>query len=172
MLQSERITLRKLKKTDAEFIIQLLNTPGWLKYIGDRNVTTIEQAVSYIENGPLKSYEKNGFGLYAVELNEGGITIGVCGLIRRDYLSCPDIGFAFLPEYNGKGYAHESACLVLKQAKEEYGIGTIQAITVRDNYASIRLLEKLGMKFENTISDPGTGDQLLLFEMNQDTEIK
>ena len=102
ILRTERLQLRRFCFDDSEFIISLLNSEGWLKYIGDRNVKTKEQAENYLKNGPLKSYEQNGFGLSMVETRNGK-PIGMCGLIKRNYLEHPDIGFAFLPEFSSMG---------------------------------------------------------------------
>src|SRR5688500_10193973 len=99
MILSHRLILRQLELSDAPFIITLLNTPGWLQYIGDRYVKTIEDAEGYITNGPAKSYRDNGFGLLLVVERESGIPVGTCGLLKRKNLDHPDLGFAFLPEY-------------------------------------------------------------------------
>jgi len=107
ILHTERLVLRKFTVEDTAFIIELLNTEGWLKYIGNRNVKTTEQAKEYLQNGPMKSYEENGFGLALVQLKTNQKPIGMSGLIKRNYLEHPDIGFAFLPGYTGHGYAFE-----------------------------------------------------------------
>src|SRR5688572_21540231 len=112
-LETQRLGLREFTRDDAVFIVELLNTPGWLQFIGDRNVKTKEQAIIYLENGPLKSYKENGFGSWMVELKEDKTPIGMCGILRRESLENPDIGFAFLPEYTGKGYAFEIASATL-----------------------------------------------------------
>lgn len=161
-LQTERLLLREYTLADAEFIIALLNTPGWLRYIGDRNVKTIEDAESYLNNGPIKSYAQNGFGLYAVVLKETGETIGSCGIIRRDTLEHEDIGYAFLTEHTGKGYAYEAASAVLEEAKNKLGLKNILAIVTQDNTASIALLEKLGLKYKRNIVMPGDDTELRL----------
>ncbi|MBL7962195.1 GNAT family N-acetyltransferase, partial [bacterium] len=112
ILETSRLTIRELNSDDAEFILKLVNTPTWLKFIGDRGVKNLDDAKKYIENGPVKSYADNGFGLYLMELKIGKAPIGMCGLIKRDFLPDPDIGFALMPEFEGKGYGYESASAV------------------------------------------------------------
>lgn len=162
ILETARLRLREFTIDDTKFIIELLNSPGWLKYIGNRNVTTEEQAKTYLENGPLKSYIENGFGLWLVEKKDDDIAIGMCGIIKRDILDHPDIGFAFLPYFNGKGYAYEIASQTLIYAKDKLNISKIAAITVADNGKSIKLLEKTGFIFTRTICLPD-GKEVLLY---------
>lgn len=163
ILETERLILRKFDLNDTDFIIALLNSEGWLKYIGDRNVKTTEQAIGYLENGPLKVYKNNDYGLYLVALKPGAVPVGMCGLVKRDYLDHLDIGFSYLPEYNGKGYAFEMASKVLQFAFEKLGKEKIQAITIPGNAPSIKLLEKLGLKYEQTITTPDSNEELLLY---------
>src|SRR5215213_5568163 len=127
ILETERLSLREFTLVDAKFIVELLNSPGWLQFIGDRYVKTEEKAESYLQNGPIKSYHENGFGLSMVELKENRTAIGMCGIIKRDSLETPDIGFAFLPQYEGKGYAFEIADATLSYAKNNLAIAKISA---------------------------------------------
>jgi RimJ/RimL family protein N-acetyltransferase len=163
ILTTERLRLRELTCEDAGFILELLNTPGWLQYIGDRNVRTKEQAEAYLQNGPVKSYKEHGFGLWLVEATEDGAPIGLCGILKREHLEHPDIGFAFLPAYNGKGYALEAAGATLSHAREVFGIAKVLAIVLPANAASIRLLEKLGLTFVKTFTFPDGKDELFLY---------
>lgn len=163
ILETQRLRLREFTSADTDFIITLLNSPGWLQFIGDRNVRTKEEALTYLENGPLKSYRENGFGLWMVELKEHNTPIGMCGIIARPNLEKPDIGFAFLPEYNGKGYAHEMAAATLDYAREELNIQVLYAITLAENKNSIRLLEKIGLKYSKVITFEGSEEELLLY---------
>jgi RimJ/RimL family protein N-acetyltransferase len=133
---------------DARFILKLLNEPSFLRYIGDKGVRTLADAVDYIQNGPVASYEPFGFGLYLVELKEGKVPIGICGLLKRETLADIDVGFAFLPAFWSKGYAFEAASGVMEYGRGVLGIGRIVAITAPENDSSIRLLEKMGLKFE------------------------
>src|SRR2546427_4029250 len=118
ILETQRLVLRQLSTDDAEFIVALLNEPSFIRYIGDKGVRNLDDARQYILNGPVDSYERNGFGLYLVELKENAIPIGISGLVRRDTLPDADIGFAFLPAYWSKGYAIESATAVMTYARE------------------------------------------------------
>jgi len=163
ILETERLSLREFNTTDATFIIQLLNSKGWLKFIGDRHIKTLEQAENYLTNGPMKSYSVNGFGLSMVELKNTHTPIGMCGLIKRDNLPDIDIGFAFLEEFMGNGYAFEIAQATINFAKESLKKETILAITLPTNVRSINLLKKIGMKFEKNFSFEGSTEELMLF---------
>jgi ribosomal-protein-alanine N-acetyltransferase len=148
ILETERLALRNLTAADAEFILELLNEPSFIKNIGDKGVRTNADAVRYIQNGPVASYERFGFGLYLVELKGSGVPIGICGLLKRESLPDVDVGFAFLPKFWLKGYAVESTSAVMHHGRNVLGIGRIVAITAPDNHGSIRVLEKIGLKFE------------------------
>jgi len=165
ILETDRLALRKLTPNDAEFILQLLNEPSFLRYIGDKNVRTLDDARQYILSGPVDSYQRNGFGLYLVELKDAGLPIGMCGLIKRQDFTHADIGYAFLPDYWGKGYAVESAAAVLLYAKNAMGLQRILAITSPDNESSIRVLEKIGLKFERVIKLAPDNSEVKLFAM-------
>ena len=151
VLETDRLVLRKISADDAEFIIELLNQPSFLQFIGDKGVRTTEDAIRYIETGPQASYERFGFGLYLVELKDSGVSIGMCGLLKRDTLPDVDVGFAFLPEYWSRGYAFEAANAVMTYGRDVIGLQRIVAITSLDNVASIKLLEKIGLRFERLI---------------------
>lgn len=149
VLETERLRLIHLDPdADTEFILKLVNEPSFHQYIGDKGVRTVEDARAYIVNGPVKSYELNGYGLYKVELQDGATPIGMCGLVKRDTLPYADIGFAFLEDYWNKGYARESAAATIRYAKEELGIKRVLAITTPDNAASGKLLNKIGLRFD------------------------
>ncbi len=163
ILETERLSLCQLKIEDAPFIYELLNSPEWIQYIGDREIRTLDDARNYIEKGPMSSYSRNGFGLYLTRLKTDDTPIGLCGLIKRETLAHPDIGFAFLSEFMGKGFAFESASAVLKQGKTSLGLETILAITDTNNQRSIKLLKRLGLLFEKTITLPPEEKELLLF---------
>jgi RimJ/RimL family protein N-acetyltransferase len=163
ILETERLRLREFITADAEFILELVNSPGWLEFIGDRNIKTIEQAQTYLQNGPIRSYHENGFGLALVETKHRKTPIGMCGIIKRETLENPDIGFAFLPQFTGKGYAFEMAAATLKYAAQELKLPSIYAITVPHNVRSIKLLEKVGLKFIKPFSFPEGREKLLLY---------
>jgi RimJ/RimL family protein N-acetyltransferase len=167
VLETERLILRRLSTDDAEFVLKLLNEPSFLRYIGDRGVRNLEQATQYILNRLVASYERNGFGLYLVELRESGIPIGISGLVKRDTLPDADIGFAFLPAYWSKGYAVESAVAVMNYARKVLGLTRIVAITSLDNEASAKLLGKIGLRFERMIKLSEDMDEVKLFTSEQ-----
>jgi RimJ/RimL family protein N-acetyltransferase len=163
VLQTSRLILRHQTVHDAEFIFALVNDPSWLRFIGDRNVHSVEDARNYIEKGAMDSYSHHGFGLYLTALKDSGIPVGICGLVKRETLADVDIGFAFLPQYAGMGYAYESASAVMEHARNDIGLKRVIAITNPDNIASIRLLEKLGLAFERKIPVAADKDEINLF---------
>lgn len=166
LAETERLILQQFTLSDAPFILKLLNSPSWIKYIGDRKVKTIEDAEKYLLNGPIKNYTIIRFGLCLVKTKKENASIGMCGLIKRDTLKDIDIGFAFLPEYEGKGYGFESAATVMSNAKNILKLDRVVGITVEYNHHSIKLLEKLGMTLEGNIYMEGDDEELLLFGIN------
>jgi RimJ/RimL family protein N-acetyltransferase len=165
VLQTERLRVRHMTEQDAAFMLGLLNDPAWHRFIGDRGIRTLEGARDYILTGPMAMVARLGFGFDIVERVEDGCPIGVCGLAKRDFLDDVDIGYAFLPEYGGQGYAIEAARAVLAHAKQ-LGLKRIVATVRPDNSASIRVLEKLGLRFERMIQAPDTKRELQLFAMD------
>lgn len=163
ILETERLNLRHFSVEDVPFILELLNEPSFIQNIADRGVRTLEDARNYLRNGPLASYDRYGFGLFAVVLKTTGVPIGMCGLIKRDNLPDVDIGFAFLPRYWGKGYAYEAAAAVLTYGREVHQLTRIVAIVLPSNTGSINVLQKLGLTFEQMITWPEDGSQLKLF---------
>ena len=171
ILETERLSIRELEATrDAEFTLRLLNSPKFIKYIGDRKVRSIDEAHDFIRDRYRKSYEVHGYGLYAVDLKPGandavGEQIGICGFVRRDSLPAPDLGFAFLPEYEGKGFGFESANALLKFGGEMLKFNEVLAITTIDNEVSGRLLKKLGFVFEK-LTETTEGEKLNLYRID------
>ncbi|RLD24677.1 MAG: RimJ/RimL family protein N-acetyltransferase [Bacteroidetes bacterium] len=163
VLQTQRLQLHRITEADAAFYVKLFNSESWLQYIGDRNVHTIADAEAYIRKNYLSSYKKHGYGSYTVRLEETGETIGACGLYKRDDLDHPDIGFAFLTQHLGKGYGYEAASAVMEYARNKLGIKTLLGFTVEDNIASVKLLEKLGLKQKGTYTFKDAPVELLLF---------
>ena len=166
LFETERLIIQQFTLNDAPFILELLNSESWIKYIGDRKIRTIEDAEKYLLNGPIKNYSAIGFGLSLVKTKKENISIGMCGLIKRDTLKDVDIGFAFFPQYEGKGYGFESASAVMKNAKDVLKLNRVVAITVNYNHSSIKLLERLGMILEGNIYMPGDTEELMLFGIN------
>ena len=147
-LLTPRLTLSRLEFSDATFIVRLLNEPSFIENIGDRQVRSIEDAHRYLREGPMAMYEKHGFGLWRVARNSDGAAVGMCGLLKRENLPDVDIGYAFLPEYWGLGYAFEAAEATLRHGAQKFGLERVIAVVSQHNDASIRLLEKLGMGYE------------------------
>ena len=162
-LETERLLLRELSTADAPFILRLLNEPSFLHFIGDKGVRNLDDARSYILTGPVDSYERRGFGLYCVQLKNTGTPIGICGLLKRESLADVDVGFAFLPEFWNKGYAFESGASILLYGKDVLKLPRIVAITNKDNNASAKLLDKLGLHFDRLITMPGETHEIRLF---------
>ncbi|MCA1055735.1 GNAT family N-acetyltransferase [Rossellomorea aquimaris] len=165
MIETDRLILREVQTSDADFIYKLLNEPGWIDYIGDKGIKTLEDAVDYIRTGPRAMYEREGFGLFLTELKDTHIPIGLCGLIKREGLNAVDIGFAFLSDYHSRGYAYEAARGTLEIARK-HGIKRLVAITTKDNHSSSKLLEKLGMKLEGYVTLPNDTEELKKYAMN------
>ncbi len=163
VVQTERISLSKFSDEDAPFIIQLLNSKGWLDFIGNRNVRTTEDALNYLNKSIYSGYTDNGYGLWKVTLNDGGEPIGMCGLLKRSDLPSSDIGFAFLPEYIGQGFGQEASKAVLQIAAEKFKLDEVLAITDPANTKSIGLLIKSGFGFSKSVSMHEGKETLLLF---------
>jgi RimJ/RimL family protein N-acetyltransferase len=166
VLETQRLTLREIDAGDAPFILELVNDPDWIRFIGDRGVRTLEDARGYIERGPRSLYAKLGFGLWLVLLKDGDTPIGMCGLIKRDTLAHVDLGYAFMPAYRGRGYAKESAEAARDYAFEVLGLDRLVAITDPANDPSGKLLERLGFRFEATIPYGTEGDVSSLYALD------
>ena len=151
-LVTERLMLRPMTAADAPLMLALLNDPDFLRFVGDRQVRTVDEARRYVEKGPLASYARHGYGPYTVVLKPGADAVGICGLFKRDHLPDPDIGFAFLPAWRGSGLAGEAARAVLADAKARLGITRVLAIVDPGNARSIALLERLGLHDVGTLS--------------------
>ena len=166
ILETKRTILREVVESDAAFMLDLLNQPSFIKYIGDRNVRTVEEARDFIENRYRQSYRDNGFGLWTVELKGDGTPIGICGFVKRDTLPDADIGFAFLPQFCGQGFALESAAGVMNYGREKLKFKRVLAITTQFNESSGKLLERLGFKFEKLTKQPHDPEELKLFSFD------
>ena len=147
ILETQRLRLRPVVTDDASFILNLVNQPSWLEFIGDHEVYDLGAAVDYIIDGPQTMFAEYGFALRLVEQKDSRQAIGLCGLVKRDSLPQPDLGFAFLPQFAGQGYAYEAALAALRHGRERLGIGPVLAITKPENGRSIKLLERLGFTF-------------------------
>ena len=163
IVRSTRLQLRELTAQDDEFILQLLNDSSFLRFIGDKGIRTLGDAREYITQGPIASYRRYGFGLYLTSLRESGMPVGICGLVKRDALADVDLGFALLSRHCSRGYAAESAAAVLRYGRKVLALERIVAITAPDNFASIAVLEKIGLRFERMIRLVEHGPDLNLF---------
>jgi len=166
IIETQRLLLQEVQLTDAPFIFELLNTPSWIKYIGDRGIRTIADAEQYIQKSFLDSYKKNGFGLYKMVLKTSNVPIGLCGLVNRVSLEDIDIGFALLPDYAKKGYAYEAANATMEYAWNQVGLTTVVAITSKDNANSQQLLEKIGLQQTDVITLEGDDEELLFYAVS------
>jgi RimJ/RimL family protein N-acetyltransferase len=155
--------LRRFDPDDAPFVLELVNDPDWLRYIGDRGVRNLDDARGYIEKGPMAMYERHGFSLYCVELKSDATPIGMCGLLKRDTLEDVDVGFAFLPQFRSRGYAHEAAQATLAYGASVVGLTRIVATTTPDNDASGALLGRIGLRFERMFSVPEENREVRLY---------
>ena len=163
--ETGRLLLRPTTEADAAFILELLNTSKWLKYIGDRGVYNLEDAKEYIRTKITRQLERLGYANYTVIRKVDGVKMGSCGLYDREGLEGVDIGFAFLPDYEGQGYAFESASKIKELAFNNFGLHQLNAITMPANTASRRLLEKLGFTSIKTVKLPNDPEDLLLYRL-------
>ena len=155
VLETARLRLQPLAESDADFICALLNDPGFKRWIGDRGVRTVADVPTYLRNGPWAMYEQHGFGLLRVALREGDEPVGMCGLLKREWLDVPDIGFSFLERHCAHGYGRESSEAVLRDGEQRLGLREVGAIVAPDNAASIGLLTRLGFAFDRPVKPPG-----------------
>lgn len=171
VLTTSRLNIRHIELSDADFIMELYNTPGWIKYVGDRGVTSEENAEEYLNSRIIPLYEKLGYGFYLVERLSDQKRIGICGIVKREGLDDVDIGYGFLPEYHGKGFAIEAAQACLDHGFTDHKIKRIVAITLEGNHSSIALLKKLGMTYEKMIKLPDDDAELMLFGIDSNDKL-
>jgi len=160
VVETARLRIRPLEARDASFIRELVNDADWIRNIGNKNVRTLDDALRYLENGPLAMYARVGCGLFAVEVKASGECAGICGLIKRDGLDDVDLGFAFLPRFRGAGYAFEASSAVIADGSDRLGVRRVVAIVSPGNSASTRLLAKLGFRFERNVDFHGESLEL------------
>lgn len=160
-IETERLYLKRAKLEDSDFIFELLNSISWIKYIGDKKITTENRAKDYIQETLINSYDKNGFGLLIIKLKDE-TSIGLCGFLKREYLKHADLGFALLQAYEGNGYAFEATYAIMEYGESELDLKKVMAICMETNQKSLQLLSKLGFKKINTIKPSETSEELLL----------
>lgn len=163
ILETERLRLRRLDARDASLLLELLNEPAFIDNIGDKGVRTLADVDVYLRDGPLASYARHGFGLYLVELKQTSTPIGICGLLRREGLDHPDLGYALLTRYSARGYATEAARATLHFGHTTLGLTQVMAVSKPDNRGSIRVLEKIGFRYLHLIDLPGYPGPSALF---------
>lgn len=165
--QTTRLLIEPLTIHNAADLLELMNTPKWIKNIGDRNVHTVATAEAYITKKITPQFERLGYGNYKVTRKSDGQFLGNCGLYDRPGLEGVDIGFAFLPAYEKKGYAFEAAQKLRDEGFTQFGIETISAITIPSNHGSQKLLEKLGLSFVKMIQLPGEDEELMFYQIHK-----
>jgi [ribosomal protein S5]-alanine N-acetyltransferase len=163
VIETERLTLREISEADAAFILELLNDPDFKRNIADRGVRTIEAARLYIFEKFVESRRRQGFGFWLVETRESQEAAGICGLVERETLPGIDVGYAFLPQFRSKGYAYEAAAATAGYARDALGLRRLYGVVNPDNAGSIRVLEKLGMRFERMVRLSPEGPEIKLF---------
>ncbi len=165
ILETDRLVVREFEESDAPFIVDILNQPSFIRYIADRGVRTDEEAREYIRSKFQTVYDSDSYGIFLVALKDVGTPIGMAGFVNRGSLPCPDIGFAFLPQFEGRGYAYESAAALLQYARTALGFANIAAITTVDNDRSGRLLERLGFHYNGLIELPDDDEPRKYYEL-------
>jgi [ribosomal protein S5]-alanine N-acetyltransferase len=163
VIETERLSLREMSEADAGFVLEILNDPGFIRFVGDRGVRTVEEAARYTSERFVESYRQNGFGLWLVEAKDEKAPVGICGLVKRKELDVVEVGYAFLPPFRARGYASEAASAVAAYARDALALPRLYAVVNPDNAVSIRVLEKLGMKYERPVRLSGEGTDISLF---------
>ncbi|MBO6881768.1 GNAT family N-acetyltransferase [Winogradskyella sp.] len=158
---TQRLHIRPVTTEDAPFILELMNTPKWIQFIGDRNVRTVEEAENYIIEKVLVQFNKHGYSNNVILRKDDNVKLGTCGIYHREDWEDPDIGFAFLPQYEGKGYAYEAANKLMHVAQQDYGLTELSGYTLEENAASRKLLERLGFSLKGLGNLPNSDDELL-----------
>lgn len=167
VLETDRLQVRRLSTDDAGFLLTVFNDPAFLRFVGDRNIKTLDQARAFIESGPFESYRRFGFGHFVAALKSDRTPIGICGFVKRDALEDVDIGFSLLPEFRAQGYGFEAASALMAYGANTLGFRRIVAIASPDNESSTRLLGKLGMTFERMVKLSDDGETLSLYVWNR-----
>ena len=168
ILETDRLILSELKTKDAKFIHKLYNDQDFINYIGDKGIHSVQDAVRFINTGPKQSYKNHGYGLYLVKLKDE-TSIGVCGLLKRDDLDLPDIGFAILPDYRRMGFIYEASKAVIEDGKNRLYFDSLFAITTPDNIGSINLLKKLGFTLKDIIKRDKNNEPIQLYAIYLDS---
>ncbi|MEZ5456028.1 MAG: GNAT family N-acetyltransferase [Lysobacteraceae bacterium] len=163
VLDTARLRVRHFTVEDAAWVLRLLNEPDFITNIGDRNVRTVEEAQTFLQQGPMLAYARDGFGMFAVELPSSGGCVGMCGLLKREFTGEVDVGYAYFPEYSGMGYATEAAAAVIAWGRSACGLDRIVGFVSPHNTASIKVLQKLGMQYEKHAPIADGAEPILLY---------
>ncbi|HEX7316187.1 MAG TPA: GNAT family N-acetyltransferase [Pyrinomonadaceae bacterium] len=163
VIETERLSLREMSEADARFVLEILNDPGFIRFVGDRGVRNVEDAARYTSERFVESYRQNGFGLWLVAAKDEKVPVGICGLVKRKELNVVEVGYAFLPPFRSRGYAFEAATAVKSYARDALGLPRLYAVVNPDNAVSIRVLEKLGMKYERPVRLLGEDSDISLY---------
>ncbi|MEO7454765.1 MAG: GNAT family N-acetyltransferase [Gemmatimonadaceae bacterium] len=161
--ETDRLTLRRMTEADAVHMLAILTDTDFVRFVGDRGVRTLEAAESYLRAGPMASYEQHGFGLYLVIRRDDESAVGVCGLLKRDYLEDVDVGYALLPHARGHGFALESVRAVSEHAARDVGVTRLLAIISPENAASRVVAERAGMREHRALTDTN-GHEVIVYE--------
>ncbi|MGB5819450.1 MAG: GNAT family N-acetyltransferase [Saonia sp.] len=161
--ETKRLLIEQANLADSLFFLKLMNSTNWIEFIGDRGITSEEKASEYIRKSLLDSYTRHGYGLFKISFKETALPIGICGFIKRDYLNHADIGFAILPEYEGKGYAYEAMQATMTYGRNILKLHPILGITTHKNSKSQHLLSKIGLRLIKPIKSPENEKEFLLF---------
>lgn len=163
VIETERLALREMSEADAGVVLEILNDPDFKRFVGDRGVRTVEEAARYIDERFVEGYRRNGFGLWLAETKDEKVPVGICGLVTRKELGVVEVGYAFLPQFRGRGYAFEAASAALRHARDVLGLPRLYAIVDPENAVSVRVLEKLGMRFEQSVKFAPEESEIHLF---------
>jgi ribosomal-protein-alanine N-acetyltransferase len=166
LIETERLTMRRITPHDADLMLAVWNDPAFVRYVGDRGIRTIEQAAKAIEEGAMRLFSEHGFGPYRMALKTDDTAVGICGIFAREGMDEPDLGFSVLPEFCKRGFAYESAVAVIRHARVDLKLPRLTAIVSPENAASVGLIEKLGLQFERMIRLPGENSDISLYAVS------
>lgn len=162
-LSTERLTLRRAEATDTAFIVELVNDPGWLEYIGDRGIHTTAAALTYIEDKLWAAEAQHGYAMGILTRRDSGQPVGAAGFLRRDFLPHPDIGYALLTAHAGQGYATEICHALMAQGRSQFGFSAVLGLTSAHNTRSLAVLRKIGLTYLRTEQLPGWSDPSVIY---------
>ena len=165
VLETERLIIETVTTEDAAFYHELYQTPEWIRFVGKRDLPTVRDVEQQLQAGLLAAFAETGFGYYLVR-NRAGEAMGTCGFMKKQFLENYDFGFAFLPRYFRQGFGFEAGAAILEYGIKHFAFRRVDAVTIEENVASRRLLEKLGFEFQKVIVEPGTDTQLMLFRFD------